>query len=48
MKKFMNFALKHIASLSLCVAVLAAGTASFWGGHQPEEPDLTSLKNTRR
>lgn len=44
MKRLIQFALKKIASLSLCIAVLVAGTASFWGGHQPEEPDLTSLK----
>lgn len=44
MKRLIQFALKQIASLSLCIAVLVAGTASFWGGYQPEEPDLTSLK----
>jgi len=38
MKKLSYQLMRHIASLSLCVAALAAGTASFWGGHQPEEP----------
>lgn len=40
MKKLSYRVLKYIASLSLYVAVLAAGTASFWGGHQPEEPKI--------
>lgn len=40
MKKLRHKILESIASLSLCVAVMAAGTASFWGGHQPEEPEM--------
>ena len=31
---------KKIANLSLFVAIMAAGTASFWGGHQPKEPKM--------
>lgn len=40
MKKLSHKILECIASLSLCVAVMAAGTASFWGGHQPKEPEI--------
>lgn len=32
--------IKKIANLSLFVAIMAAGTASFWGGHQPKEPKM--------
>ena len=32
--------IKKIANLSLFVAIMAAGTASFWGGHQPKEPQM--------
>lgn len=40
MKQIRYKVLKKIANLSLFVAIMAAGTASFWGGHQPKEPQI--------
>lgn len=40
MKKLSYQVMRHVASLSLCVVVLAAGTASFLGGYQLEEPEM--------
>ena len=50
MKKLkMDKLYKFMINFSFVAAVIAAGSASFWGGHQQKEPDDIQevLKNMR-